>query len=127
MGKDRTSRTLACFVQALEGLQVLIELRYDTLIRGVLDQVDEHMNLTLSNVVVERMSDGVKHEVPFMHVRGRVVRYVHVPSSVRPHTAIEDHRKRISEARQLHAREAAHLSRPLLKGDKSQQGVFALS
>ena len=119
MGKDRPVRSLACFVQALEGLQVLIELRYDTLIRGMLDQVDEHMNLTLSSVVVEKMSNGEKHEMPFIHVRGRVVRYVHVPSNVRPHTAIEDHRKRISEARQLHAREAAQTSKPLLKGDQS--------
>ncbi len=120
MGKDRTPRSLVCFVQALEGLHVLVELRYDTLIRGLLDQVDEHMNLTISDVTVEKMSDGTKQEMPFMHVRGRVVRYVHVPSGVRPHTAIEDHRKRVADARQLHAREAAQSSRPLLKGDQTQ-------
>ncbi|KAL0035817.1 hypothetical protein WJX77_004190 [Trebouxia sp. C0004] len=93
MGKDRTPRSLVCFVQALEGLHVLVELRYDTLIRGLLDQVDEHMNLTISDVTVEKMSDGTKQEVLFMHVR---------------------------DARQLHAREAAQNSRPLLKGDQSQ-------
>ena len=120
MGKDRTPRSLACFVQALEGLRVLVELRYDTLIRGVLDQVDEHTNLTLSDVTVTKMSDGEEHQLSFIHVRGRVVRYVHVPSSVRPHTAIEDHRKRILEARQLHARDAAQISKPLLKGDQTQ-------
>ncbi len=120
MGKDRTPRSLACFVQALEGLNVLIELKYDTLIRGILDQVDEHMNLTISDVVVEKMSDGSKQQMPFMHVRGRVVRYVHVPSGVRPHTAIEDHRKRVTDARQIHAREAALTSKPLLKGDQMQ-------
>ena len=120
MGRGRTPRSLVCFVQALEGLHVLVELRYDLLIRGMLDQVDEHMNLTLSEVIVEKMSNGSKQEMPFMHVRGRVVRYVHVPGSVRPHTAIEDHRKRVLDAKQLHAREAAQLSKPLLKGDQTQ-------
>ena len=116
MGRDRTPRSLACFVQALEGLQVLVELRYDVLIRGLLDQVDEHINLTLSEVTIEKMSDGSKQHMPFMHVRGRVVRYIHVPSDVRPHTAIEDHRKRVTDARHMHAREALQLSKPLLKG-----------
>ena len=117
MGRDRTPRSLACFVQALEGLHVLIEPRYDVLIRGLLDQVDEHMNVSLSEVVIERMSDGSKQEMPFMHIRGRVIRYIHVPSDVRPHTAVEDHRKRINDARQIHAREAARMTKPLVKGD----------
>ena len=117
MGRDRTPRSLACFVQALEGLHVLIELRYDVLIRGLLDQVDEHMNLSLCDVVVEKMSDGSKQQMPFMHVRGRVIRYIHVPSDVRPHTAIEDHRKRVNDVRQIHAREAAQINKTLAKGD----------
>lgn len=120
MGRQRLPRSLACFVQALEGQQVLVELRYDLLIRGCLDQVDEHMNMTLSEVSVEKMSDGHKQEMPFMHIRGRVIRYVHVPSDVKPHTAVEDHRKRIGEAKQIHARQAAQSSKQLFKGDGSQ-------
>ena len=117
MSRQRVPRSLACFVQALESQQVLVEVRYDLLIRGCLDQADEHMNLTLSQVTVEKMSDGSKQEMPFMHVRGRVIRYVHVPSDVKPHTAIEDHRKRVAETRQIHARQAAQSSKQLVKGD----------
>lgn len=116
MSRQRVPRSLACFVQALESQQVLVEVRYDLLIRGCLDQADEHMNLTLSQVTVEKMSDGSKQEMPFMHVRGRVIRYVHVPSDTKPHTAIEDHRKRVAEARQIHARQAAQSSKQLVKG-----------
>lgn len=116
MSRQRVPRSLACFVQALESQQVLVEVRYDLLIRGCLDQADEHMNLTLSQVTVEKMSDGSKQEMPFMHVRGRVIRYVHVPSDIKPHTAIEDHRKRVAEARQIHARQAAQSSKQLVKG-----------
>ena len=116
MSRQRVPRSLACFVQALESQQVLVEVRYDLLIRGCLDQADEHMNLTRSQVTVEKMSDGSKQEMPFMHVRGRVIRYVHVPSDTKPHTAIEDHRKRVAEARQIHARQAAQSSKQLVKG-----------
>lgn len=120
MGRPRIPRSLACFVQALEGQEVLLETRYDLLVRGSLDQVDEHMNLTLSQVTVDKMADGSKQEMPFMHVRGRVIRYIHVPSDVKPHTAIEDHRKRIGETRQIHARQAAQSSKQLYKGDGPQ-------
>lgn len=120
MGRLRVPRSLACFVQALEGQEVLVETRYDLLIRGTLDQVDEHMNLTLSEVTAEKMADGSKQEMIFMYVRGRVIRYVHVPSDVKSHTAIEDHRKRIGETRQIHARQAAQSSRQLYKGDGMQ-------
>ena len=119
MGKPRVPRSLSCFVQALENQEVLVEVRYDVLIRGRLDQADEYMNLTLSHVVVERMADGSKQEMPFMHVRGRVIRYIHVPINVKPHTAIEDHRKYVLETRQIHAR-AAQNSKQIVKGVRTE-------
>jgi small nuclear ribonucleoprotein (snRNP)-like protein len=49
MGRKK-NETLACFVQALQGMQVIVELRYDTALRGVLESVDDAMNLVMTDV-----------------------------------------------------------------------------
>jgi small nuclear ribonucleoprotein (snRNP)-like protein len=49
MGRKK-NETLACFVQALQGMQVIVELRYDTALRGVLESVDDAMNLVMIDV-----------------------------------------------------------------------------
>lgn len=42
-GQRASERTLVCAIQALVGLQLLVELRNDLSIRGVLDDCDNAM------------------------------------------------------------------------------------
>lgn len=39
----RSHRSLVCLLQALEGRKLVVELRYDVIIRGQLDAVDDFM------------------------------------------------------------------------------------
>lgn len=45
----KKNRTLLCFVEALQGQEVIVELRYDTVIRGVLESSDEALNLVITD------------------------------------------------------------------------------
>lgn len=40
---QRSERSLVCLIQALEGRKVVVELRYDVVIRGRLDAADDFM------------------------------------------------------------------------------------
>ena len=88
-------RTLLCFVQALVGTKVVVELRDDVAIRGVLADVDDRMNLTIENAQ-RRTPEGVLMKLERVYVSARTVRYVHVPS-VDPSDLVE--RKRIEGSR----------------------------
>ncbi len=40
---DLSERSLVCLVQSLEGSKVVVELRHDAIVRGLLELVDDHM------------------------------------------------------------------------------------
>ena len=116
-------KSLAAFVQALHGMPVLVETRYDMLIRGILDDADQGMNLTLSGVTVERMADGHKQQdLPFLYLRARMVRYVHIPPQVNIKTAIEERRNKVRNLRQRHKKDTANLQHgSVAKGEQRWQ------
>ena len=116
-------KSLAAFVQALQGMPVLVETRYDMLIRGILDDADQGMNLTLSGVTVERMSNGHKQQdLPFLYLRARMVRYVHIPPQVNLKTAIEERRNKLRDLRQRHKKDTADLQHgSVAKGEQQWQ------
>lgn len=45
-GQRPAERTLVCVIQALMGLELLVELRNDLSIRGILDDCDNAMKYT---------------------------------------------------------------------------------
>lgn len=63
MGKSR-NKTLSCFVAALRGVQVIVELRYDTVLRGLLESTDDALNLVLTGVTVQPLQ-----ACPILHTR----------------------------------------------------------
>lgn len=93
-------RSLAIFVQSLEGMRVVVELKTDAVVRGTLDLADDYMNLTMSDVSLEPLQRP-KQRLPFLYVKARHVRYVHLPGSIDPERSVAEYRKRQHAA--LHA------------------------
>lgn len=101
--KHRSKRllTLNLLVESLVGTRVVVELKNDAEVSGVLDEVDSAMNLSLvqvSYVARPRHLYGggggdsgqraESHEQ--MSVRGSFIRYVHIPE----HVVVADHMNR---------------------------------
>lgn len=98
MGGRRNSRsTLTVFIQALEGSRIVVELRRDTIVRGMLVSADTELNLILRDASVKAL-DGSQRAMDELHVRGRTVRFIHLPGNLDPATAVAAHRRRVAQA-----------------------------
>lgn len=117
--------TLACFVQALEGQRLVVELRCDTIVRGELLGADDQLNLQLGAATHQPLQ-GTKREMPYVYIRGRHVRFIHLPGSLEPAAAVEAHRRRVAAAVKEHERAQAQAAqRPgarLAKGTQLELG-----
>uniref|UniRef100_A0A6B2LU80 U6 snRNA-associated Sm-like protein LSm2 n=1 Tax=Arcella intermedia TaxID=1963864 RepID=A0A6B2LU80_9EUKA len=68
------------FFKTLVGHTIIVELKNDLIIEGVLYSVDQYLNLKLRNISVHD-EDKYPHmlSVKNCFIRGSVVRYVHIP------------------------------------------------
>ena len=125
-GRRRPPRlTLAVFVQALEGSRVVVELRRDAIVRGTLLSADDNLNLQLSEASVQPLQGPKREGLAYLHVRGRHVRFIHLPASLDPAAAIEQHRKRVAAAKRAHAAQQAQAAqRPAGRLQKGAQLEF---
>ena len=73
---SRADRSLASFVQALEGLNVVVELQNDAVVRGLLESADEGMNLIIIAATYEPLQ-GATQSMDFLFVKGARVRCNH--------------------------------------------------
>lgn len=83
------ANTLNCIPYLLQGHSVLIDLRNDCSVAGCIDNVDGHMNINLTDAVfINRLG---KH-VPFdqFMLRERMIRQIHIPSTVDMATLIKE-------------------------------------
>lgn len=69
----KPERTLVCFLQALEGMRLVVELRQDTIVRGVLESADEEMNLVITSATYTPLQ-GEKQELDWLYVKGHHIR-----------------------------------------------------
>ena len=115
-GRRRPGRaSLATFVQALEGQRVVVELRHDAIVRGTLLTVDDALNLQLGEASVQPLQ-GPRRAMEFIYLRGRSVRFIHLPGNLDPAGAIEAHRKRVAAAVRAHAQQQAQGVQRMEKG-----------
>jgi small nuclear ribonucleoprotein (snRNP)-like protein len=121
MGRRRPPATLAVFVQSLEGSRVVVELRRDTVVRGTLVAADEGLNLQLADATVRPLG-GAPRAASVLHVRGRSVRYIHLPANLDPAAAVEAHRRKVAQALRAHAAEQGAAQR-LPKGGQLEVGA----
>ena len=152
--RPRAARSLLMFVQALEGMTLIVELRTDTVVRGRVEAVDNAMKCALLTLrccvsaadapcvsaspsltrsvtplrcAVARdtrrrvlnltcVAQGVRTQLPSLFVRGRLVRYIHLPEALDPGRAIESHRKKLVDATLHYARKGAGARPPHAAG-----------
>ena len=102
--RQKAELTLLHFAKALTGMPVAVELRYDTIVKGKLEDVDASMNLTMTGVSMQHLQ-GTAQTLDFMYIKGRHIRYIHLPGSLDVTTAIENHRTRAREDARMNARD----------------------
>ncbi|GLI59294.1 hypothetical protein VaNZ11_001147 [Volvox africanus] len=122
----REETTLVCLIKSLVERKVVVELRNDILLRGRLDDVDDFLNMSLSEVTFQTV-EGHKTEYESMYVKGRNVRFVHLPRSLDPAKAIDSYRHKVIRTKLEAARERARAlgsAKPTPKGqDALAEGV----
>ena len=92
--KDGRYRTLGVLCQAMVGLTIVLELKNDTEVTGVVFESDQDMNMTLSgaNRGVRCVNPrGVVSSHDEMFVAGRMIRYIHVPDEVEIASMLTNH------------------------------------
>jgi small nuclear ribonucleoprotein (snRNP)-like protein len=120
--RSRGRQTLACILQALEGSKVVVELRRDTILRGVLMVCDGAMNLQMTDVTLQPLQGEAK-KLEYLHVRSRQVRYVHLPASVDVSTVVQNARRRGRETRMLARADMAQNAGKIEKGGRYETAI----
>lgn len=149
VGRTKAPCSLLVFVQALEGLTLLLELRNDTVVRGRVESVDDAMkcvrcarlqrdaitaaltpvcraNSSASSAHMHAASSsptpfvrrsrcaathnssqphlmlvaqqGRRSTLPSVFIRGRLIRFIHLPESLDPELTVQAHRRRLADA-----------------------------
>lgn len=88
---------MACAIQALVGTELLLELRNDTCIRGLLDDCDDAINVIIKDSLIEDVQ-GVEKKLPLIFVRGSHIRFIHIPQSLNISQAVEERREMLDKA-----------------------------
>ncbi|KAG2448699.1 hypothetical protein HYH02_006055 [Chlamydomonas schloesseri] len=118
----RSETTLVCLIKGLIDRRVVVELRNDTLVKGQLDDVDDFLNMTLSDVTFQTL-EGIKFEYAHMYLKGRNIRFVHLPKSLDPARAIDTYRSRVIRTKLEALQERA---RALGSGQRGPKGMDAM-
>ncbi|XP_033100435.1 U7 snRNA-associated Sm-like protein LSm10 [Anneissia japonica] len=79
--RTKSKNSLTCLIQALEGKVTTIELRNESEVYGEIESVDGYMNVQMKHVEFTDQ-DGNCSFLENLHVRGRNIRYVHIPDDV---------------------------------------------
>lgn len=97
MGR-RLDTSLAALLNALVGKKLIFELRNDVKVTGKLVSVDEHMNLCLDDAMCQPVQGPAK-PFPFIYIKGRNVRMVHLPADLEPGAFLDKHIQQVKKQR----------------------------
>lgn len=75
------TKTLICFLEALEGSMSTIDLRNESTVTGRIASVDSFMNLQIEDGTVSS-AHGVQSHFSCLFIKGRQIRYVQIPETV---------------------------------------------
>lgn len=98
----RRPLTLACYLEALVGSRIVVELHSDTIVRGRLFAVGECLGLQLEDTTLTPLQ-GPPRKGEYLYLRGSSIRFVHTPANVTPSQAIATAAKKRREALTAHA------------------------
>jgi small nuclear ribonucleoprotein (snRNP)-like protein len=79
--RPKIQKSLALLVVSLVGVRLVVELKNDIEITGILEESDENMNMTIQNAI-QVFPNGNVRELEVVFVNGSHVRYVHIPPEI---------------------------------------------
>lgn len=88
---------------ALTGKKLIVELRNDVVVTAKLAEVDEHMNLTLEQALLQPVQ-GPSVLYPTLFLRGSNIRFVHLPRAADAAAILDAHREKLRKGRVAAAR-----------------------
>eukprot|EP00903_Cladosiphon_okamuranus_P020897 g19190.t1 len=80
----------------MRGNKVVVEMKNDTEISGVLEETDRSMNLSMVDVR-QTSPDGSVKKMNIAVVQGKMIRYVHIPDEVDAIRNLQDHMRRMDQ------------------------------
>lgn len=80
------TNSLICLLQALSGEITTVELRNESSATGLILGVDSSMNVFMSNVTYT--DERRQYSLENFYIRGRNIRYVHIPDKVSYHRVL---------------------------------------
>ncbi len=84
-------RSLCFLLESLRGKAVTVELKNDTVVKGIIEEADQQMNLTLFNATQTRRGSLKNEVLEVVFIQGITIRYVHLPDDLDPFQATEQH------------------------------------
>jgi small nuclear ribonucleoprotein (snRNP)-like protein len=94
----RSSNSLVALLHALQGRKLIFELRNDVKISGKLSNCDEYMNLLIDDAVWQPLQGPAK-PYPFIFVKGRNLRMVHLAGNVDPALLLDKYIEQMKKQR----------------------------
>lgn len=94
----RSTISLCALLHALQGRKLIFELRNDVKVSGKLTHCDEYMNLIIDDAVWQPVQGPAK-PYPFLFVKGRNLRMVHLPSNLDPAALLDKHIEHMKKQR----------------------------
>lgn len=81
--RDRalSAKTLVCLLQSMVDKKTVVELRNETTITGIINNVDACMNVEMKDVTLKTPSDVLQNFTNFF-IQGRHIRFVQIPNDV---------------------------------------------
>lgn len=81
-GRKGMTSTLGIVLFSVRGKNVVLELKNDTEVHGILEEVDTFMNATVVDVKIKNVVTGTLRSFEELYVKGTSVRYVFMPKEV---------------------------------------------
>ncbi|KAB0804995.1 hypothetical protein PPYR_01965 [Photinus pyralis] len=96
--------SLTGLIKGLENEYTIIDLQNEECVSGKIKYVDGYMNIDLEDVIFYN-SRGVGHKFEQFFVRGRLIRYVHIPKHL---VAVDVFKKYVGSLKRIKPRKPVH-------------------
>lgn len=107
------------------GSQVVIELKSDIEVTGIIEDVDPAMNVILAEAK-QVSPNGETTYCESISVKGTTIRYVHIPPKIRMRAHVSDYLKKVDRIK-VQSRPHAIKDRPKLSAEPSDKSDIVLS
>ena len=78
----KVHKSLGILLVSLQGRSIVVELKNNIEISGIVEEADDNMNLTLHNVE-QVFPDGRVTHLDIAFVNGSMIRNVHIPQEIK--------------------------------------------